>query len=248
LDIPVFSHMQYLIVLIVGVVAGTVSGIVGTGSSMILMPVLILCFGAKSAVPIMALGAIMGNLGKVLAWRKEVNWPACAAYCSTAVPGAAIGVRTLLALPPHAVEFALGVFFIAMIPARRALARLAWRPSLGALALLGGVIGFLTGIVVSTGPLTVPLFAAYGLERGPFLATDAASSLAVYGTKVATFQGLGALPMNLIISGLVAGSALMAGSFCGRYVVLRMTPGSFTRVLDGLMLASGAALLWAATQ
>jgi len=40
------------------------------------------------------------------------------------------------------------------------------------------VIGYLTGIVVSTGPLSVPLFLFYGLTKGAFLATEAASSLA----------------------------------------------------------------------
>jgi uncharacterized membrane protein YfcA len=240
--------MEYLLVLVFGVIAGTVSGVIGTGSSMILMPVLTLFYGPREAIPIMALGAIMGNLGKVLAWRKEINWRACAAYCSTAVPGAAFGVRTMLSLPPHSVEIALGVFFIAMIPVRRTLTRLAWRASLGTLALLGGAVGFLTGVAVSTGPITVPVFGAYGLERGPFLATEAASALAVYGVKVATFSGMGALPASLVLSGLVAGTALMAGSFCGRFVVLRMSPAAFSRVLEALMLLSGTSLLWAGSR
>jgi len=85
--------MAWLLVLFVGVAAGMVSGIVGTGSSMMLMPVLVIFFGPLQAVPIMAIGAVMGNLGKVLAWRREIDWRACAAYCATAVPGAALGVR-----------------------------------------------------------------------------------------------------------------------------------------------------------
>ena len=63
--------MAWLLVLCVGVAAGMVSGIVGTGSSMMLMPVLVIFFGPLQAVPIMAIGAVMGNLGKVLAWRRE---------------------------------------------------------------------------------------------------------------------------------------------------------------------------------
>jgi hypothetical protein len=115
--------MAYLLVLLVGAAAGMVSGIVGTGSSMMLMPVLVTLFGPQQAVPIMALGALMGNLGKVLAWRSAIDWRVCAAYCSTAVPGAALGVHTLLALPARAVDIVLGMFFIAMVPARRWLAR-----------------------------------------------------------------------------------------------------------------------------
>ncbi|HEY1998589.1 sulfite exporter TauE/SafE family protein [Paraburkholderia sp.] len=238
--------MGYLLVLCVGLLAGMLSGVIGTGSSMMLMPVLVMLFGPQQAVPIMAIAAIFGNLGKILAWWREVDWRACAAYCSTAVPGAALGVRTLLALPPHAVELALGVFFVAMVPTRRWLARREIRFSLVHLALIGGVVGFLTGIVVSTGPITVPVFMSYGLVKGAFLATEAAGSLAVYGTKVAVFKHFGALPLHVVFDGLIVGASLMAGSFCARHIVVRMSPGTFKLVVDGLMLSSGLSLLWAA--
>ncbi|MDB5859126.1 MAG: hypothetical protein JWQ76_2815 [Ramlibacter sp.] len=240
--------MEYLIVLLVGVGAGTLSGVIGTGSSMLLMPVLVVLFGPQEAVPVMAIGAIMGNLGRVLAWRREVDWQACGAYCSTAIPGAVLGVHTLLVLPPHAVELALGIFFVSMIPARRWLSRGASRLSAIHLALLGGPVGFLTGILVSTGPITVPVFTSYGLERGAFLGTEAAASMAVYIAKVATFKGLGALPASHVYKGLIVGAALMAGSLLARSIVLRIPPAKFKLLVDGLMLSSGLSLLWASVR
>ena len=70
----------------------------------------------------MAIAAILANLSRVLIWWREVDWRAVAAYSVTGVPAAALGARTLLALPPRLIEGALGVFFLAMIPARRWLA------------------------------------------------------------------------------------------------------------------------------
>lgn len=240
--------MGYLLVLCVGLVAGTLSGVIGTGSSMLLMPVLVMLYGPQQAVPIMAIAAIMGNLGKVLSWWREIDWRACSAYCATAVPGAALGVRTLLTLPPHAVELALGEFFIAMIPTRRWLSRHAIRFSLTQLAMIGAVVGFLTGIVVSTGPITVPVFMGYGLVKGAFLATEAAGSLAVYSAKIVIFSHFGALPPYVVLDELITGSALMAGTFAARRIVARMSPGTFKVVVDGLMLSSGLSLLWAAAR
>jgi uncharacterized membrane protein YfcA len=43
--------LNFLFVLAVGLVAGTISGIVGTGSSIMLMPVLVYQYGPKQAVP-----------------------------------------------------------------------------------------------------------------------------------------------------------------------------------------------------
>lgn len=243
---PGLSAGTVALVGLVGLLAGTLSGIIGTGSSLMLMPVLVVGFGPQEAVPIMAMAAILGNLGKVFAWWRLVDWRACAAYGCTAVPGAVLGVHTLLALPARAVELALGVFFLAMVPARRWLQRHAIRVTPLHLALVGGPVGFLTGIVVSTGPLTVPIFAGYGLEKGAFLSTEAAASMAVYLAKATTFRAADALPPHLVAKGLVVGAALMVGAFMARSLVLRMSAETHQRLLDGLMLVSGLSLLWAA--
>jgi uncharacterized membrane protein YfcA len=234
--------MDYALILAVGLVAGTLGGIVGFGSSIMLLPVLVLTFGPREAVPIMATASIMANLSRVMAWWRDIDWRACGAYAATAVPGAALGARTLLVLPPRIVEAALGVFFIGMIFVRRALASHGFRVRLRHLALAGALIGFLTGIVVSTGPITVPMFLAYGLVKGAFIATEAAASLAVYGAKAAVFRGLGALPREVLVKGLVTGASLMIGAFVARRFVLQMPAARFHLLMDGVLLVSGTAL------
>src|SRR5947208_15354624 len=109
--------LAFLFVLAVGLLAGTIS-IVGTGSSIMLMPVLVYAYGPKEAVPIMAVASVMANFSRILAWWREVDWRACAAYSVTGIPAAALGARTLLALPSHAVDVTIGRFLIAMVPVR----------------------------------------------------------------------------------------------------------------------------------
>ena len=116
------------------------------------------------------------------------------------MPSAALGARTLLVLPPHVIEGALGAFFLVMIRARRWLDAHGLRLGLWHLALVGAVIGFLTGIVATTGPITAPLFLAYGLVKGAFLSTEAAGSLAVYLSKAVVFRRFGALPAETILA------------------------------------------------
>src|SRR5689334_9095152 len=238
--------MGFLFVLIVGLLAGTISGIVGTGSSIMLMPVLIYEFGPKEAVPIMAIAAVMANFSRILAWWREVDWRACAAYSIAGIPAAALGARTLLALPSHAVDAAIGVFLIAMVPVRHWLARHELKANLWHLAVGGAIIGYLTGIVVSTGPLSVPLFLFYGLSKGAFLATEAAASLGLYFAKSVTFERFGALTSDVLIKGLIAGSSLMFGAFVAKRFVLHLKPDAFRLIMDGIMLAAGAAMLWTA--
>ena len=238
--------MSYIFVLSVGLIAGTLSGIVGTGSSIMLMPVLIYEYGPKQAVPIMAIAAVMANFSRILAWWREVDWRACAAYSAPAIPAAALGARTLLVLPSRLVDICIGAFLIAMVPARHWLARHQLKLSLWHLAIGGAVIGYLTGIVVSTGPLSVPLFLFYGLTKGAFLATEAASSLGIYVSKSITFQRFGALPVEVALQGLIAGASLMAGAFVAKSFVLRLEPEVFRRMMDVIMIAAGLSTLWTA--
>jgi uncharacterized protein len=238
--------VELLFVLGVGLAAGTISGIVGFGSSIMLMPVLVIVFGPLHAVPIMAIAAILANLSRVLIWWREVDWRAVAAYSVTGVPAAALGARTLLVLPPRLIECALGIFFLLMIPARRWLAASGFRLRPRHLLGLGAVIGFLTGIVVTTGPITAPIFLAAGLVKGAFIATEAAASLAVYLSKTAVFRRFGALPLPVITQGLITGASLMVGAWIAKRFVLRLHPDRFRLLMDALMLISGLTMLWTA--
>ena len=133
-----------------------------------------------------------------------------------------------------------------MVPARHWLARHDLKLSLWHLAIGGAVIGYITGIVVSTGPINTPFFLAYGLTKGAFLATEAAGSLAVYASKALVFRSFGALPLAAVAKGLIIGTSLMAGSFLAKRFVLRLEADRFRLLMDGLLLLSGISMLVAA--
>jgi hypothetical protein len=235
--------LEWLVVLSIGVAAGTLGGVVGFGSSVIMVPILAFVFGPKAAIPIMAVASLMANVSRVAIWWRTIEWRAVAAYSVTAIPAAALGARTLLALEPTVVELALGVFLVATVPARRVLGRRSFRVTLAQLAIVGAVIGYLTGIVASTGPVNAPFFLAYGLVKGAYLSTEALSSAFVYLTKSVVFREGGALPTALLIDGVIVGSALMIGSWLAKRLVERMTPGDFRFVMDVLLLLAGGAMI-----
>ena len=238
--------MDFALVLLLGLLAGTVGGVLGFGSSIMLMPALVLVFGPREAVPIMAISAIMANASRVAAWWREIDWRVTAAYSATGIPAAALGAKTLLTLPAGVIELVLGVFFIAMIPLRRWMARRSWSLNLWHMALVGLVIGFITGIVVSTGPINAPFFLAYGLIKGAYLGTEALGSLAVYIAKAITFRSFDALPAPIIVKGLIIGSSLVAGAFIAKRLVHTIDSDKFKLMMDGLLLLAGVTMLWAA--
>jgi len=187
----------------------------------------------------MGIAALMGNVGRVMAWWSRIAWRPVLAYAIPGMPAAALGAHTLLTIPQAVVEGALAVFFVAMIALRRTAAITRWRFTIWHIAAAGAVVGFLTGIVFSTGPLSVPISTAYGLTGGAFLGTEAASSLLLYVGKLATFGAAGALTEAVIIRGVVIGGALMFGSIAARHVVERIDLHNYQALID-VVLAIGA--------
>jgi len=133
-----------------------------------------------------------------------------------------------------------------VIPGRRWLARHNLRVTLWGLAWCGAVIGYLTGIVVSTGPINAPVFLAFGLVKGAFIGSEALGSLALYISKAVVFRSFGALPVDIVIKGMIVGSSLMAGSFAARWLVLKLAAEQFRLLIEALLLVSGLTLLGAA--
>lgn len=234
---------EYLLVLFIGVISGVVSGVIGTGASIMLLPALVLCFGPKQAVPIMAVAAIVGNISRVILWRKDIHWKAFLAYSVTGVPAAAFGAQTLWSLKATWIDIVLGTFFLLMIPYRHWARSRNFTLSVWQLAVAGILVGYLTGIVLSTGPLTIPIFSAYGLLKGPLLSTEAAASFVIYLSKTITFKAIGGLPLSVVLKGLVIGLSLAAGVSIGKFITLKISMTTFQRLLDFLMLLSGVSLI-----
>jgi len=104
------------------------------------------------------------------------------------------------------------------------------------------VVGFLTGLVLSTGPLSVPVFTGFGLSGGAFLGSEAASALLLYTAKLATFGQFGVLTTSLVVRGMVVGAALMIGPFLTRTIVRRLRPHAYTLLIDTVLVAAAAGM------
>jgi uncharacterized membrane protein YfcA len=228
-----------VVLFLVAIAAGVLSGVVGTGSSLLLLPPLVWLYGPRVAVPIMGIAAVLGNVGRVIAWWGRIEWRPVVAYSVPGVPAAALGAHTLLTIPPTVIDLALAAFFVAMIGLRKSATVERWQFNTWHMALAGTIVGFLTGMVLSTGPLSVPIFTAYGLNGGAFLGTEAASSLFLYAGKLATFGSAGALSGAIVVRGVAIGGALMFGSIAARRLVENIGRHTYDLLID-LVLAVGA--------
>ncbi|MCH4242601.1 sulfite exporter TauE/SafE family protein [Acinetobacter gerneri] len=238
--------MIYIALALIGIVSGMISGVVGTGSSIILLPILAYIFGAKLAVPIMAIASIMGNISRVILWRKQLNIKAFLLFTSLGIPATVLGAKTLWIMPATLSNICIGLFFIVLIPIHRYTKRHQLTIKNWQMVIIGGILGYITGVVFSTGPLLLPVFSGFGLTKGALLATEAAASFAIYFTKSLTFGALGVLQKEILIAGVAVGCSLMVGNYLGKSFVLKMSEKTFNLALDAMLLLAGCSMLWEA--
>jgi hypothetical protein len=235
--------LQALILGVLGLGAGVLGGVIGFGTTIILMPALVYFYGPIQAIPVIALVATVANLSRIVLWWSVINWKVCFVYSLTAIPAVILGVNTLVTLNDRLVEITLGLFLILLIPIRRWMRQKNFYLKLWQMSLVGAVIGYLTGIVATTGAINTPFFLAFGLSKGAFLGTEAASTLSILFTKGITFHQLGFLNNTAIIQGLLIGSCVLVGSIFSKKIVLALPEKKFLLLMELVMLISGASIL-----
>ena len=235
--------LQALVLGVLGLSAGVLGGVIGFGTTIILMPALVYFYGPIQAIPVIALVATVANLSRIFLWWSVINWKVCFVYSVTAIPAVILGVNTLVTLNDRLVEITLGLFLIFLIPIRRWMRKQNFYLKLWQMSLVGAVIGYLTGIVATTGAINTPFFLAFGLSKGAYLGTEAASTLSILFTKGITFHQLGFLNTTAIIQGLLIGSCVLVGSIFSKRIVLALPEKKFLLLMELVMLISGISIL-----
>src|SRR5262245_65925499 len=105
-----------------------------------------------------------------------------------------------------------------MVPARRWLLARGLSVKAWHLTLVGAGIGFLSGMVASTGPINTPFFLAYGLVKGAYIATEAVGSMEIGITKAIVFQRFDAMTAEAVLGGFLVGASLLVGLWIDRCI------------------------------
>ncbi|MCS6904769.1 MAG: sulfite exporter TauE/SafE family protein, partial [Bacteroidia bacterium] len=111
--------VELFILFIVSFVAATISGVAGFGGAMILLPFLNYLVGIKSAVPILTIAQLWGNLSRVFFGRNELQWKPIVFFLVTAIPSSILGSYLFVGTKTDYIKIGIGVFLILLVLYRR---------------------------------------------------------------------------------------------------------------------------------
>src|SRR6266403_52983 len=221
-------------VLVAGALLGSVvGGVAGFGTGIIMLPLVAWVLGLRSAVPVLTVTMAIGNLARIWWSRGEVDRGVVLRFALGAVPATALGTVIYLGAPAEWLGRFVGVFLIASVPLRRILATDLFRMRLRYFPVLGAIVGLVSGLIVTTGPLNTPFFLAYGLRRSAYVGTEAVCAMVMHLARYAL------LTWEAVAVGAVLGATMFTGSWFGRRLLDRMSDRLFLGIIEVLLVVMG---------
>jgi uncharacterized membrane protein YfcA len=227
-------------ILVAGALVGSlVGGVAGFGTGIIMLPLVAWVIGLRSAVPVLTVTMAIGNLARIWWSRGEVDRGVVVRFALGAMPATVLGTALYVGAPAEWFGRFVGIFLITSVPLRRVLAMDFFRMRLGYFPVLGVVVGLISGLVVTTGPLNTPFFLAYGLRRSAYVGTEAVCAMAMHLARGAALTRYALLGWETFALGTVLGATMFAGSWMGRRLLDRMSDRVFLGIIEALLVGMG---------
>lgn len=237
------SIAQWILLALTALAASTLAGVTGFGGAAVLLPVLVLIFGARAAIPILTVAQLIGNGSRVWFNRRELRWAVVGWFALGGVPMALLGGWLFAVAPLKFLVRLLGVFLLLVVawrhvrPTRSTSFPVPW------FAAIGGGASFLSALLGSVGPIMAPFFLSFGLVKGAYIGTEALCTVVMHVAKLIAYRQTSILTGPDVLSGLALGPIMVSGTFLGKRILDRLPERVFVLLIEVVLVAAGLLFL-----
>lgn len=231
--------LEHILIFFAAFAAAAISGAAGFGGALLLLPLLVATVGVTQAVPLLSIAQFIGNLSRAGFCFSQIRWTPVGLFLLGAAPLSVLGALSFIQLPKDLVTRAIGVAILIFVALNYfGVLRLKTGPL--SLALGGGVVGFLSGLVGSAGPLGAAIFLSLGLPPVAYIASEATTALAMHGLKTIVYQQYIALDREFWFLAALMGIAMVLGTWSAKRFIEPMPREKFQRFVAILLVAIAA--------
>lgn len=223
--------------------AAFVSEIVGTiagfGSSTVFLPLALLFFDFKTALVLVALFHIFGNIGRISFFKSGLDKHILIIFGIPSVVMSLSGALLVSLISQDFLKVILGIFLIIYAGLSLWKDELRVEKSLFNSIAGGGLSGFLAGLIGTGGALRGAFLTAFELPKEKYIATTAAVALAVDVTRIPIYFAGGFLSQEFYWYIPVLFLVAFFGSFIGKQIVNKIPQRKFRKVVLIAILSLG---------
>ena len=234
--------MTWVVLLFVSWLAATISGIAGFGGSLIILPVFSYLIGAKTAIPILTIAWLMGNFSRAGFGYRDIRWRPVIYFCIGAIPASVVGARVFVELPSGFIMKAIACFLLAIVLLRHL--NVKYTISEKWFIPWGALVGFLSSIFGSAGPIGAVAFLSLNLSPAAYVASEAVTAVFMHLTKTVVYGRYALLTAHDVLVGIILGTAMVIGSWTARPFIKKMSGKVFGYFIDVLLVVAAGSLIF----
>lgn len=227
---------MYVTLIIVGLIAGTLSGSVGFGGGMILLPVITYFYGVEVAVPVSTIAQMMSNLSRAAMGWRQIQWKQVLWFLIPALPFTALGAFGFSIVDKTIMTRILCVFLI-VFSIMKVKGKLHLPKGRKTMLIGGGLTGFINGMLGISGPLSSAVFLTLELSPVSYIVSEATAAAAMHIVKAVTYGKFDLMNWHIFLNGFFIGCAMMAGNFIALHLIKHARNKAYQRVVACVMIA-----------
>jgi uncharacterized protein len=216
-------------------ISALISEIIGTmagfGSSTIFLPLALLFVDFKTAIILVAIFHLFGNLSRIIFFRQGFDKRIILQFGVPSIFFSILGALLIGVLPQPILKLVLGIFLITTSVSFLIKPRLKIPANTSTFIAGGSVTGFITALVGTGGALRATLLQGFNIEKIKYIATAATIALATDATRIPVYISQGFLREQYFIYIPILFGIALAGSFVGRRIVKMIDQELFRKIV-----------------
>jgi uncharacterized protein len=228
-----------IIFLVIGFFSEVVGTMAGFGSSTIYLPLTSYFVDFKTALVLVAIFHLFGNIGRITFFRHGLDRKVLFLFGIPSFAFSLLGATLVGDLSQTLLKLMLGIFLIALSVTFLIKPKLAFPANSKMLVLGGGISGFIVGLIGTGGALRATFLTGLKLDKEKYIATAAVIALGTDATRIPSYISNGFLTEQYYYFIPILFAIALGGSFVGRKIVNRINQEKFKKVvLIAVILAS----------
>jgi uncharacterized membrane protein YfcA len=240
------SLSQLALIAVMALIASVVGGVSGYGTGALMPLVLVPIVGPEPVVPMLSISALLNNASRATVFRHLIDFRRVLCVLPLAAPTAMLGAWGYTRLTGRGAMLLIGSMMVASVPLRRFLKRRGFGLSNRGLAATAAGWGLVAGGTTGAGVILLSLLMAAGLQGAAVIATDAVISIGIGFAKVSMFGLAGTIGAREIAVAALMGVMAIPGAMLARAMVEHLPVRLHTALLDAVVIAGGAVMLYGA--
>ena len=233
------QEVEIILFFISALIAEIIGTMAGFGSSTIFLPLALLFVDFKTAIVLVAIFHLFGNLSRIIFFRQGFDKRTILQFGVPSVLLSLIGAFLIGVLPQSALKLILGIFLVVTSVSFLAKPGLKFPANTRTFIAGGSATGFITALVGTGGALRATLLQGFNIEKVKYIATAATIALATDATRIPVYISQGFLTEQYYLYLPMLLGIALAGSFIGRKIVRRIDQEKFRKmVLVAIILVS----------